>query len=150
MACLIILAFTFEAKINFLGHKLIDSWNERQSFKDKIAEVFSYLKISPDEEIRPYSSICSLKNFRDSIAHGKPIEIVFDEEVVHPVKEIDREIDLEGKWKCYCSHENVFNTYADIDTIWKELLQASNLELFDTITRGESGLTFIEKIVEKD
>ncbi len=150
MACLVTLAFTFEAKINFLGHKLISNWKERQPFKDKISEVIQHLNHSPDWDERPYSSISMLKKFRDSIAHGKPIEIEFDEEVIAPKEEIDRKIDLDGEWVEYCSHENVFNAYEDVKTIWKELLDLANLQIYETITHGSSGLTFIEKFVEKD
>ena len=92
MACLIILAFTFEAKINFLGHKLVARWNERQSFNDKVTEVLNHLKINPDWTVRPYSSISTLKKFRDSIVHGKPIETTSDKETVLSAEEIDRRI----------------------------------------------------------
>ena len=47
MACLVMLAFTFEAKINFLGHKLIKPWKERQPFNDKISEVLKHLNHNP-------------------------------------------------------------------------------------------------------
>jgi len=130
--------------INFLGHKLIAGWNERQSFNDKVTEVLNHLKINPDWAVRPYSSISTLKKFRDSIAHGKPVEITFDKEIVLPAEEIDRRIDLDSEWVPYCSHDTVFNTYADIDATWKQLLEASGLELYETITRGESDLTFKE------
>ena len=149
MACLIMLAFTFEAKINFLGHKLVTDWEERQPFHAKLAMVLDHLKVIPDWSARPFSSISTLKDFRDSIAHGQPVEIVFDEEVVLPADEIDRKIDLEGKWVGYCSHENVFNTYDDIESIWQDLITRSGLQIFDTITHGSSGLTYIERLVEK-
>jgi hypothetical protein len=150
MACLVMLAFTFEAKINFLGHKLIKGWNERQSFNSKVTEVLGHLRVTPDWKVRPFSSIETLKNFRDSIAHGKPVETTFDEEVIKPADDIDRRIDLDSEWLAYCSHDNVFNTYDDVDAIWGQLLNASGLKVYDTITRGDSGLTFIERIVEKE
>ena len=150
MACLVVLAFTFEAKINFLGHKLIKDWNERQPFNAKVTAVLEHLKITPNKDVRPFRSVEALKAFRDSIAHGKPIETSLDEEVVKPADEIDRRIDLDGEWKAYCSHENVFNTYDDVMAIWQQLLTASGLAIYDTITHGNSGLTFIERIVEKE
>ncbi|MDO9386686.1 MAG: hypothetical protein Q7T65_08280 [Thiobacillus sp.] len=148
MACLISLAFTFEARINFLGHKLVKGWKERQPFNDKIEEVLVTLKVIPDFQVRPYSSIEMLKTFRDTLAHGKPVEVQFDEEVVLPADAIDRRIDLDGEWAAYCEHENVFNAHADIDAIWKNLLQLGRLDLYETITHGSSGLTFIEKFVD--
>lgn len=150
MACLVMVAFTFEAKVNFLGHKLIPGWKERQPFNEKVTEVLNHLNVTPNWAERPYSSITMLKNFRDSIAHGKPVEIEFDEEVVAPKEEIDRRIDLDGEWVAYCSHENVFNAYEDIQTIWTELLRLSMLLPFETITHGSSSLTFVEKFVEQE
>ncbi len=150
MACLVMVAFTFEAKVNFLGHKLVPNWKERQPFNEKVTEVLDRLNIAPDWTVRPYSSIAMIKSFRDSIAHGKPIEIEFDEEIVASKEEIDRRIDLDGEWVAYCSHDNVFNAYEDIQTIWAELLRLSRLQPFETITHGSSGLTFIEKFVEKE
>lgn len=150
MACLMTLAFTFEAKANFLGHKLVSRWKERQPFNDKLATILDHLNVEPDWSTRPYSSILRMKNFRDSIAHGKPVEIEFDEEVVFSEEEVDRKIDLDGEWVEFCSNENVFNTYDDIEEIWQDLIERSSLQLFDTITHGSSGLTFIEKFVEKE
>ena len=90
-----------------------------------------------------------LKSFRDLTAHGKPVEVEFDEEVVAH-EGIHGRLDLDGEWIRYCAHENVFNAYADIQTIWTDLLRLSRLEPFETITQGSSGLTFIEKFVEKE
>ena len=36
MACLTMMAFTFEAKINFLGFKVIAEWKEKQPFHKKV------------------------------------------------------------------------------------------------------------------
>ena len=60
MACLIMLAFTFEAEINFLGHKLITNWKERRPFENKITEVFKYLKIDPSFTMLSLSNSVSL------------------------------------------------------------------------------------------
>jgi hypothetical protein len=149
IACLVMLAFTFESKINFLGHKLISGWKERQPFNDKISEILDCLKLRPDWDKRPYSSLSTLKKFRDSIAHGKPLEIEFDEEIVLSDEELDREIDLDGEWVRYCSHDNVFDTYADVDLIWRQLLSLARLDPIDTITRGSSGLTYIDTLTDK-
>jgi len=146
MACLTMLAFSFEASINFLGHKLIkDGWKERQPFDLKVTEILNCLELNPDMTVRPFSSIAMLKGFRDLIAHGKPIEVEFDEELVAHDEDIDRSIDLSGMWESHCAHENVFNAYDDIQEIWTELLRLSHLEPFESTTHGASGLTFLGK-----
>jgi len=149
MACLLMVALTLEAKVNFLGHKLVADWKERKPFNDKFSEVLNIIGITPDWTTRPYSSIAMLKKFRDSIAHGKPIEIEFDENIVMPEEEVDRHIDLDGEWLEYCAHDNVFNAYEDIQIIWDELLHLSKLEPYEALTHGSRSLTFIEKLVEK-
>ena len=144
MACLIMLAFTFEAEINFLGHKLITNWKERRPFENKITEVFKYLKIDPDWSIRPYSSIKMIKKFRDLLAHGKPYEIEFSKKVANKNKDIFEMIELDSKWVSYCAHDNVFNAYSDLKIIWKELLHIAKISQFETITHSISGIISIK------
>jgi len=148
LACLVMTAFTFEAKINFLGAKLIKEWKERQPFDDKVKDVLAHLKIMPDWNKRPYSSITTLQEFRNSVAHGKPVEIQYDETVVVPADELDRRVDLSGEWQKACAPDAVAAAYDDVETIWKELLKQSKLSIFDTMTSGEGGITFIEKVIE--
>lgn len=150
MACLTLLAFAFEARINFLGFKRIKGWKERKPFNDKVDEVLGNLTLKPDWNSRPYSSISALKSFRDSIAHGKPVELEFDEEIIGKPEEIDRKIDLDGEWIRYCTADAVFAIYTDFDTIWKELLAASGLKVFETITHGSGGLTVLEVLAEDE
>ena len=46
------LAFTFEAKINFLGHRLLGNW-EKQNLDDKMTQVLKHLGVAADWKIRP-------------------------------------------------------------------------------------------------
>lgn len=78
MACLVMVAFAFEAQINFIGQEKIKQWNERENFHDKVKKVLAELKITPDWAKRPYSSMQYAKDFRDSLAHGKPVHKKFD------------------------------------------------------------------------
>jgi hypothetical protein len=149
MACLLMLAFTFGAKMNFLGSKLFaDKWQERHSFREKNKQILAKLKIVPDWTVRPFSSIDAMKNFRDSIAHGKPVEIVTDETVITTSEAANKRIDLDSEWHRYCEHDPVFNSFEDVETIWKQLLQAAKLEVLDTVSHGSSTVSFIEKIVD--
>jgi hypothetical protein len=40
--------------------------------------------------------------------------------------------------------------YEDLDTVWKEMLTKSGLQLWDTMTTGDGGISFIEKVIEAD
>jgi hypothetical protein len=149
MACAMTLAFTFEAKINFLGHKLLRNWREQQRFDEKVAQVLKHLDIVADWKVRPYSSIEGLRKFRNSIAHGKPVEIEHDETVEVPATELDRR-DLSGEWEAAFTPEKLTQASSDLDEIWKDLLVRSGLSIWDTMTTGEGGITLIEKIVVVD
>jgi hypothetical protein len=74
MAGLTLLAFEVEARFNFLGAKLIADWNERKPLMEKIKKVCAHLGGTPDFSARPYWSVTKLKDFRDTLAHGKPQE----------------------------------------------------------------------------
>lgn len=150
MACLSMLAFSFEARINFLGAKLFqDKWKERQAFNNKVGQVINKVKLGLPENERPYTSIEKLKTFRDSIAHGKPCTIEVDEVVEVEYDDLDRVVDLSAGWEDFCTESVMNEVYDDIEEIWQLLLSKSGLELFETITHGSGGITLIEKITDK-
>jgi hypothetical protein len=150
MACLSMLAFSFEARVNFLGAKLLkDKWRERQVFNNKVGQVFNKLNLGLNEEERPYTSIEKLKKFRDSIAHGKPCSIEVDEVVEVNEDAIEDVVDLTAGWEEFCDESLMAEIYEDMDELWKLMLSSSGLELFDTITHGSGGVTLIEKITDK-
>lgn len=150
LAELIFLAFTVEAKINFLGSKLIPDWQERKSFRGKLNCVLTHLSIAVSFCERPYSTLNALKKLRDSLAHGKPVHLVIDKEATLDQDEVDRTIDLSNEWESYCTVEFAKQAYEDIDCIWKQLLLASKLNIFDTITGGEHSIKFIEKLTDQE
>ena len=107
------------------------------------------LILAPDRNSKPYRSISDLKNFRDTIAYGKPIEDEFDEEIVAKRDEVERDINLDGEWIQYCKPDTVLEIYKNFDATWKELLAASGLQISDPITHWSSGLTLLEALTQK-
>lgn len=148
MACLVMLAFTFEANINFLGDHFIKGWKEKSPFNSKVKKVFEAFDIERDESKRPYSSVILAKKFRDTLAHGKPIKEKFDEIVEGTPAELENLASLAGDWEQCCKPEIVLAVYEDVDALWKELIGAAKLDVWDTMTRGQSGLTAIERLVD--
>jgi hypothetical protein len=123
---------------------------KKEPFYDKVERVLSYLGVALDWETRPYSSMDGLHQFRNLIAHGKPVEIEHDETVqVLADDELDRRIDLSGEWEAACTPENLTQASSDLDDIWKDLLKRSGLSIWNTRTSGEGGIT-IEKITVSD
>src|ERR1700712_5293010 len=72
IACATMIAFAFEAYLNFFGEKLVNPWNERQGLPKKILQVFTALNLSPDWTARPFRGMKGMKELRDTLAHGKP------------------------------------------------------------------------------
>ncbi|MFZ5755456.1 MAG: hypothetical protein ACOY3X_00970 [Pseudomonadota bacterium] len=145
MACLAMLAFEFEAKVNFIGAKAVHGWKERQPFKNKVQAISDAIGYKLDESTRPYQTICNLKYLRDSFAHGKPAEIEIDETVDLTEEQLYETLDLNGEWEDQLTPEFVRICSEDIDSLWKEWLVLANIELFETITSGEDGITILEK-----
>lgn len=75
MSCLIALAFSTEALINFIGHMRVKGWRERQSYRKKINQVCGAASLDFNLKKEPFSTLWTLKELRDSIAHGQPIEV---------------------------------------------------------------------------
>ncbi len=150
MACLVMLAFAFEANINFLGDHFITGWKEMSPFNSKVKKVLEAFGVERDEEKRPYSSIILAKKFRDTLAHGKPIKEKFDQVVEGKPEELERRISLIGDWEQHCKPETILMVYDDVGALWKGLMTAAKLSVWDTTTRGQSGLTVIETLVDAD
>ncbi len=142
LAALTMLAFAFEAKINFVGQKVVNKWKERESFKKKSSKIYSELELSPNLNERPFSSVEKLKKFRDFVAHGKPIDICIVTE-----GEADGyrpRVDLKAGYEEICTIENFLEIYADVKEVWRIMLDAADIPLIDTITTGSTTHTLID------
>jgi len=151
MACALMVAFAFEAKLNFIGEYLVKNgklteWNDWQSVTKKRDKVFGALGIPVEAEKRPLSSMQKMKTLRDTLAHGKPAYGEIDEIVVGTHEEIDRGADLLAGWEKDCTSDSVFEALADLDDLWKLMVEKSGANVWDTMTRGERSVTFIEHV----
>jgi hypothetical protein len=141
-ACMLFVAFGFEACINFIGDLKVQGWVEKQSFDKKIKQVSAALGVKPDWSKRPYSSMQYAKDFRDSVAHGKPVREKYDEE--GKADDLEARIDLSHGWEKMIEHKQVLECYDDLDVIWKEWLKAGMIDITDTFTRADITVTRIE------
>lgn len=149
MAGLVMLAFAAEAKFNFIGWRVFgDRWNERQPAYKKVDEVVAELKIEADFSTRPFKTLNELRDFRDTVAHGKPQVVREEQEVIIAAEELDDMGFLQAGWERWVKLDYLKQSKADLDEIWKVLLDASKLEIFDTLTQGSGGVTFIENVHE--
>ena len=145
-ACLVMLAFTSESRINFIGAKKVANWDERTPFRDKLKIVLKTLGIKPDQAKRPYSAIKRLQEFRNIIAHGKPSVVAVDEVLeVGPEDQYDY-VDLRADWERFLSADFMRQCSEDIDQIWKQLLEAAGIESHETLTHGSYSFALIEEL----
>ncbi|OFJ45725.1 hypothetical protein BJN42_11940 [Pseudomonas koreensis] len=144
-ACLVMLAFTFESRLNFIGEQTVEDFKERRWFDKKVEIVLKTLGLEPDFSVRPYSSIKELKSFRDTIAHGKPDTIEVDETVdFQPGTNYD-DFDLRGDWEAFLTIDFMRQCSDDIDQIWSEWVAVAEIELHQTLTSGEYSISLIEE-----
>ncbi|WP_316674895.1 hypothetical protein [uncultured Tolumonas sp.] len=143
MSCLIMLAFEFEAKVNFIGHMKIKEWNERDNFHNKTKTIYKSLKLNLIKDSRPYKTILTLKDYRDSIAHGKPLHINKNEIIELLNNERNPDVDLENSFYDLCTIEFMRECKEDIDKIWNEWLTAANIEIQETFTHGSFSTTVL-------
>lgn len=149
LGALTLYAFAMEAKINFLGSKTVDNWKERAPYHKKMAKVIKSCNVNYIQENRPLSTLTRLKEFRDLVAHGKPIEQ--NESFEHKVKRSDIE-DLELRIPAphdeYCTLEYLLEVAEDIDIFWNESLQGAGIEYFETVTRFSGGRQYLGEVTE--
>jgi hypothetical protein len=145
MAAGMMLAFSFEAYLNFMGDRLVGLWNERDDYHKKIDKVFQKLKIAPDWSKRPFSSISAMKRLRDTLAHGKPQTVDVEKEIIDKAGgQKGKKIDLSGDWERLCSPDMIVNAHDDLNDVWKQMIQKSGLDIMDIATGGE-GAVITEK-----
>lgn len=146
MACLTMIAFAVEARMNFLGYKLIEKWKERAPYMVKVEKVTKRLGDAPNFGERPYKTIESLKNFRDTLAHGKPLEIRTAVEVEATEEELRGRGYLGAPWEAAVTGELVEMGFEDMEVVWRDLLARSKLGVMETITQGGATISFIEAL----
>jgi hypothetical protein len=154
MACAVMVAFTFEANVNFMGFELnkaskLPTWKERESFDEKVKKVFGALGIAIEKDKRPLKSMERMKELRDTLAHGKPAYVEYDQVEIGTAEEIDLNstAPLLGGWQTKCTAASVFDAREDLEALWKLMIEKSGLELWDTMTTGDSSIDYIEDVL---
>lgn len=142
----VLLAFDFEAKLNFMGSRYVKPWEERQRWKCKANRVFKALSIERDWGKRPYSSLKIMKTLRDDIAHGKPLEESFNEEVTGDEQEVLKGKSLRQPWEKLATHEQIMQAYEDTEAVWKDMIVKSGIEIMDTVDQLDLNMEVLERM----
>jgi hypothetical protein len=130
----IMLAFDFEAKANFMGVRYVKPWNEFQKWKPKLKLVFKTLGMTVDWNKRPYRSLVNMKTFRDTIAHGKPIDEPVDYEVT------------DQAWEQMVTHDEIMQAFDDTEIVWKEMVQKSGIDVAELLDQAEFAIEIKQRL----
>lgn len=144
IAALTMTAFAFEAYLNFVGHHKIKDWDEWLSLKAKLKLILKELRLSVDHNKRPYVTIGKIIGIRNELAHGKPkltetkkVEVGTHDELAEQLRSFQLE------WEKTLTPDFVVEAYDDVEAIWRALLEAANIRVFETLSGGSSGIQFL-------
>jgi hypothetical protein len=155
MACALMVAFAFEANVNFIGFKLheagkLPNWQEREKFDKKLNKVFKALSIPVEEDKRPtfvheaYESAARHAGARQArlcrIRQGSGRHAGRN-------RPIHRAWNLRARgWETECTPDAVKEARGDLEELWKLMIEKSGLSLYDTMTGGDGAISFIEHV----
>ena len=143
MAAVTMIAFAFEAYLNFVGDKVIANFKERQSGLKKRDAVMKSLGIQWDSNARPFSTIEQLFHVRDVMAHGKPRYFKDRWEEIGTHSELEQKLYSYRKGlEADLTVEFMSNAYDDVEILWRLMLKEGKIRPFDTLDGGVSGITF--------
>ncbi|MBR1216204.1 hypothetical protein [Bradyrhizobium sp. JYMT SZCCT0180] len=142
----IMLAFDFEAKVNFMGVRYVKPWNENQRWKDKLKLVFKTLGMSVNWNKRPYTSLVKMKTFRDTIAHGKPVDESVDYETTDEEANIKKTFNLKQAWEDMVTHDEIMQAYDDTEVVWKEMYEKSGIDVNELLDQAEFAIEIRERL----
>ncbi|EHU9474426.1 hypothetical protein KZY47_004394 [Vibrio vulnificus] len=127
------LAFSVEALVNFVGYKKVHKWNEYDRFKIKMTKVCAIAGHEFDKNVGLYKLIWELKELRDSVAHGKPIEI--ETEVKSREELRDK---MQCSWDVNLTPEHVESTYKTVKEFEQFLFENCKISIGETLTSAVS------------
>jgi len=144
MAAFAMTAFSLEAYVNFIGEAcMADDWPEMRATLFKLRTVYERLGLAPpDASRRPYSTVDAVVKLRNTLAHGKPFRWKRTEVITGTYDELLKRSRnaTEAGWAATLTPEFVQLAYEDVEAIWKEMLDASKIDIVDTMRGGSSGL----------
>jgi len=129
LSCIISMAFSVEAIVNFVGHQRVQGWRERRPYRDKVNEVCGIAGLVFDEATEPFSTVWQLKETRDMIAHGQPFEgnvNVRTREELHAL--------MECPWDQHLTPQYINCAYRQVKEFKHQLFDGAGISLAHTLT----------------
>jgi hypothetical protein len=119
---------------NFIGSNRVHSWRERQQFRNKIDKIYEAVGGSFNENDDPYLTVWKLKELRDCMAHGQPVE---NNVSVSSHEELWSE--MKAPWDHCLNQEFINHAYEQVKAWQTELLKMSGIPISSTITSARGG-----------
>lgn len=144
MAGVTMLAFTFEAYLNFVGDLKIEGWDADASGKEKRQLIWKVLGLEWDASQRPVSTLICLIKARNMMAHGKPVRIKKEWKAEGTHDELQQQLrNYQTEFEKLITPQFFAMAYEDVDAIWRTLQKAAGIEILETFDTGMSGITFL-------
>lgn len=127
MTAQILIAFCFEAYLNFAGEKMFPFWDdvERIPKMNKLNMICNHLEIDMDFGKEPFQSIKLLWKFRNYMAHARTVTI-YDEWTQSKVKPIEKELP-KTDWEKRCTKDVTEKTINDVETVIRLIHEKANI-----------------------
>jgi hypothetical protein len=94
---------------------------------------------------RPYKSLEKMKTFRDTIAHGKPVDEPVDYEVTDEEANIRKTFNLKQAWEEMVTHDEIMQAYEDKEIVWMEMVEKSGIEISELSDQAEFAIDIRER-----
>lgn len=108
-SAVVAMAFAVEAIINFVGTKKVPDWKERAPFRRKLSSLEDVLGFVFDATVEPFRTVMRLKEARDTMAHGQPVEFQVE---VATERAIGKH--MQPVWSAEARPEFVFDAYSQV------------------------------------
>jgi hypothetical protein len=132
MSALLMTAFTFEAYLNHLGKAKLAFWSqiEHVGVWQKLNVLALTFEVNLDWSRRPYQTLKSLFDFRNSIAHGKS-ELIKQSKEVFATGLADIDVFSQGspkaKWEAFCTLKNAERCLSDMTDLVTKLHNSAQM-----------------------
>lgn len=143
LAGFVMLSFAAEAKLNYIGQKIVSDWDESWRHPIKINQVFDTLDLASVKSERPFNCLSRLQKIRNRFAHGKPLIISLRDERVVTDADIAELGSLEHGWEKQINLNLLDELSRDFDEVWDRMLQLGRIERFDTLTQGTVSVEYL-------
>lgn len=129
MSCLIALAFSVEAIVNFVGSSKVKEWNEKSNYHQKMNNLGKVVGFQFDESTEPYTTLGRLRELRNAMAHGKPIEKMASVSSKVELKEA-----MAMPWDAFLTPEFSLQAFEQVKSFELALLENAGIPIGATLT----------------